>query len=49
MITIRAIRSGCSTAGAEPDRPAPVVDDDGRVAQVEPLEQVRPNSSQWRS
>ena len=41
MITIREIRSGCSTAHLQADRPAPVVDDDRGVAQVEVGEQRR--------
>ena len=35
------MRSRCSTARSQPDRPAPVVHDDRRAAQVEVLEQRR--------
>ena len=34
-MTRRETRSGRSTASLQPDRPAPVLDDDGRLAQVE--------------
>ena len=42
MITKRCDAVGVLDAEAQPDRPAPVVDDHRRVAQVELLEQPAP-------
>ena len=49
MITSRATRSGCSTASAETDRAAPVLDDHGHVAQVELLDEALAIDCEWRS